>query len=223
MKPRAILFFFLLIFFSCQKEIKTSDTFLEQLPDNASFLVKVNDMTAFLSELKNSMVSKKGEILNFVDLLHERNETLSLVNTDQKSLLGFYKIGRENYDFILVTKSTSSFFDVSQIENHSSETLTYQNHTLNKFTFNQNEVYTSEKNGFQLLSSSQMLLENLLRTDSYTVNQNLERLYRASEENKSATVFMNLREHTANHGAGLVVVMNHGAVATRSQESIRVT
>ncbi|MEM8848100.1 MAG: hypothetical protein AAGD17_13450, partial [Bacteroidota bacterium] len=132
MKPRAILFVFLLIFFSCKKEIKTSDTFLEQLPDNASFLVKVNDMTAFLSELKNSMVSKKGEILNFIDLLHERNETLSLVNTDQKSLLGFYKIGRGNYDFVLVTKSTPTFFDISQIENHSSETFTYQNHTLNK-------------------------------------------------------------------------------------------
>ncbi|MEM9363460.1 MAG: ribonuclease HII [Bacteroidota bacterium] len=194
MKPRAILLFFLLLFFSCQKEVKTSDTFLDQLPDNASFLVKVNDMTAFLSELKNSMISKKGKILNFVDLLYKKSETLSFVNTDQKTLLGFYKVGRENYDFVLVTKSNPDFFNVSRIENHSSETFTYQNRTLNKITFNQNEIYTSEKNGFQLLSSSQMLLENVLRTDSYAVNQNLERLYQASEENKSATVFMNLRD-----------------------------
>ncbi|MEM9077521.1 MAG: ribonuclease HII [Bacteroidota bacterium] len=194
MKPRAIYLILFLSFFSCQKEVKTSDTYLEQLPSDTSFLVKVNDMTGFLSELKNSMISKKGEILNFVNLIEKESEIFSMVQTELKCLIGFYKKGREGHDFVLVTKSNPDFFNISQKPNHSSETLTYENHTLNKYVFNQTEVFTSSKNGFQLLSSSQLLLENLLRTDSYAVNQNLRRLYNASENSKSATIFMNLDE-----------------------------
>ncbi len=151
-------------------------------------------MTGLLSELKNSMISKKGEIINFIDLILEESETLALISTQQKSVLGFYRTGRENYDFILATKSDSNVFDVSEVPNHSSETLSYENHTINKYVFNQKEVFSSKKNGFQLLSSSQMLLENLLRADSYPVDHNLERLYNASEEKKSGTIFMNLSE-----------------------------
>ncbi|PRX56017.1 ribonuclease HII [Flagellimonas meridianipacifica] len=194
MKPRAIYFFFFIFFFSCQKEVKTSDTFLEQLPTNASFLMSVNDMTGFLSALKNSTISKKGQIVNFLDIILGETEILTLINTEQKSVLGFYKIGRENYNFVLATKSNPNFFDVSQIPNHSSETFSYENHTLNKYIVNGREVFTCQKNGFQLLSSSQMLLENLLRADSYTVDPNLNRLYTAAEEDKSATVFINLKK-----------------------------
>ena len=59
-------------------------------------------------------------------------------------------------------------------------------------------MFTCQKNGFQFLSSSQLLIENLLRADSYSVNQSLQRLYDTSEETKSATAFINLDESSFN-------------------------
>ncbi|WP_435623328.1 ribonuclease HII [Flagellimonas sp.] len=197
MKPQVIYLFLLICCISCRKEIKTSDTLLQQLPPNTSFYIKVNDMASFLSQLKNSLVSREGQILNFIDLIEDKSETLALVQTDKKALLGFYQTGRKDDDFILVVKSEPDFFDVTTQENYKVETLTYENYILNKHVFNSTEVFTSQKNGFQLLSSSQMLLENALRTESYSASSKLNRLYKASSDIKTATVFINLNASSA--------------------------
>nr|WP_297916770.1 ribonuclease HII [uncultured Allomuricauda sp.] len=192
MRPRALLLITLIFIYSCQTDPKPTSQLLEQLPQNASFFLKINDLTGFLSELKNSAISGEEGVLYFIDRILEQNDILNRLRTDQELLIGFYEIGKDTYDFLLATDSEPGFFDISQEKNHSTETLTYEGYAVTQYEFNEKKVFSSEKNGFQILSSSQMLLENLLRAKSYTPHSTVLRLDRASNKEKSAILLIDL-------------------------------
>ncbi|GLU43763.1 DUF3352 domain-containing protein [Allomuricauda sp. NBRC 101325] len=178
---------------SCAKEVATKDSLLDHLPPNPALIIKVNNLTNFKSELKNNSVLKQLEGFSNIQDLSSKLEGLNPLATDTKCLMGFYEVGKDTYDFILVTPNKSDLFNVDSISNKSVETLTYESATISKYVLDGKEVYSLVEGKNLLLSSSQMLMENLARTKAKNpIDPILSKVYQTNSTDKSATFYLNM-------------------------------
>ncbi|MCK0161701.1 ribonuclease HII [Allomuricauda sp. F6463D] len=188
-----VLFCLLPIFIaSCTKEVTTKDSLLEHLPPNPALVLKITNLTNFKSELKNNSFLTIVEGFSNTKEVLDKINALDYLSTDQTCVLALYEVGKNNFDYILVAKNDSGLFNVDSVDNKKVETLTYQQTNLTKYTVDNQEVFSMRKNNAILMSSSMILMENIVRLSNNTpVDPNLERLYGASALDKSATFFIN--------------------------------
>ncbi|MEC7770072.1 MAG: ribonuclease HII [Bacteroidota bacterium] len=192
-----VLFCLLPIFIaSCTKEVKTKDSLLEHLPPNPALVLKINNLTNFKSELKNNALLKNIDGFPTLSEVSDKIKGLNQLSTDKTCVLALYEIGKDNYDYILATKNVSGLFNIDSISNKKVETLTYEGANITKYDLNGIEVFSLQKNKDILMSSSMMLMENLIRISETTLmDATLKRLYEASSPDKSATFFINPSEN----------------------------
>jgi len=191
---RKVLFCLLPLFIlACKTEVKTKDSLLDHLPPNAALIIKINNLANFKSELKNNSFLAKTKGFSIHDELMDQLDGMDHVSTDQPCVLAFYEMGKDNYDFVLISNKNPNLFNVQEVSNKTVETLSYEGKDLTKYSLDDYEVFAMAHNGDMILASSQMLMENMIRAKGSTpINPTLEKLYETAGINKSATLFMNL-------------------------------
>ncbi|KQC31166.1 hypothetical protein [Flagellimonas eckloniae] len=194
MKTKALFTLLTLFLISCQTKVKTTDSLLDYLPANSSVVIKINNLSNLKSELKNSSVLEKTDDFLLSKELAKKLKGLKHVETEARCVLGLYEVGKDNYEFILISENTPNLVNVEDISNKSVETLTYQNKSIEKYRLDDYEVYSISLDRTMILSSSLMLIENMARAKPNAVNNTLKKLYQTANQNKSATLFLNLDE-----------------------------
>lgn len=195
MKSKVILSLLILFLLSCQTEVKISDSLLGYLPSDTAAIIKINNLSNFKSELKNSDVIEKTSSFFLNEEITKKLSGLKYFETEATCLLGLYEIGKDNYEFILISDNNSTLLNIGDISNKTIETLTYQNKSIKKYSLEDYEVFSLSIDETIILSSSLMLIENLVRTHKINpINKTLKKLYYTSNLNKSATLFLNLDE-----------------------------
>ena len=198
MRIKALFFLCALSIISCQKEVKTKDSPLGYLPPTPVLIVKVNNLSNFKSQLKNNSFLEKAKGFSISQEIIVGSNGLEYVSTDGECLLAFYGIGKENYDFVLLSKKIPNFFNVDQAPNKTVETLSYQGRDITKYSLGDLEVFGMQSDEYIVLSSSQILMENAVRTQKDNpVNPTLEKLYQTAAVDKSATLFLNVGESSS--------------------------
>ena len=198
MRSKVLFCLLPLLIASCTKEVKTKDSLLEHLPANPSLVLKINNLTNFKSELKNNALLKNIEGFNQIQDITAKTKGLDYLSTNKTCVLGFYEVGKDNYDYILAAKNASGLFNIDSITNKAVETIIYEGTNITKYTLDGLEVFSLKKENDILMSSSMMLMENLIRTNENTLLEpTLKRLYQASSNDKSATLFMDPSGNTS--------------------------
>ena len=198
MRSKVLFCLLPLLIASCTKEVKTKDSLLEHLPANPSLVLKINNLTNFKSELKNNALLKNIEGFNQIQDITAKTKGLDYLSTNKTCVLGFYEVGKDNYDYILAAKNASGLFNIDSITNKAVETIIYEGTNITKYTLDGLEVFSLKKENDILMSSSMMLMENLIRTNENTLlDPTLKRLYQASSNDKSATLFMDPSGNTS--------------------------
>nr|WP_299388102.1 ribonuclease HII [Allomuricauda sp.] len=198
MKFKALFLTSIFLFLNCQPEEKTSDSLLEHLMPNASLIIKINNLSNFRSELKNSAILEKTQNFGLYQDLEKKLDGLQLLETQSPCLLSFYEVGKNNHEFVLSLEPQTTSFATDSIANRTMETITYQNQEITKYTLEERNIFGIDQQSTMHLSSSQMLLENLLRAPKpNAAAETLKRLYETSKPSKSATLFLNLDEPAA--------------------------
>ncbi|WP_318310264.1 ribonuclease HII [Flagellimonas crocea] len=191
---RSKLFFCLLpiLIASCTKEVQTKDSLLEHLPPSPALVIKITNLTNFKSELKNNALLKNVGGFSNLKTISDKIKGLEFLSTNNTSVLSLYEVGKNNYDYVWIAKKEANLFNVDSVANKSVETLTYEQASITKYTLDGLEVFSLQKDNNILLSSSMMLLENIVRAKNATVvDPTLKKLYGASSAGKSATFFIN--------------------------------
>lgn len=195
MKSKVLLTLLSLFLINCKTEVKTSDSLLEHLPPNATLIIKINNLTNFKNELKNSSFFQASKEFSLYKDINKNISALDYIKTESKSLLALYAIGKDNYEFVLILPPSPDFFNLDDLGNKTVETLTYQNKVISKYTLEGQEVFSMKVDNNIVIGSSLMLIENMVRTNkTNSVNATLKRLYDTSSESKSSTFFLNLDE-----------------------------
>ncbi len=193
MKPQLLFLIVTLFFISCKTEVKTSDSLLSYLPSDSQLILKINNLSNFKSELKNSTFLKETSGFPIHEKIKDKLNQLTHVTTDETCVLAFYEIGKENYEFVLISKKRENLFNLEGVANKTIETLNYEGRTIIEYSFEDSKVFGTEENGLTILSSSKMLAENMVRAGfDYTIDDTLTKLYETSSPEKSASVFLNL-------------------------------
>lgn len=183
------------LFITCtEKEIAT-DSLLGYLPANPTLILKINELGNLQNELNNSYFLQEiantttySNALKKLELLNDFDESEDLT-------IGFYEIGRNNLEYVLIAESLEVFKNLDEEPNRGVETFTYENETIKKITLDGANYFILEIDGKFLIASSQILAENLIRAElPVAVEPTLEQLYTTSEKNNSATILLNLKE-----------------------------
>ncbi|MEQ5790493.1 ribonuclease HII [Muricauda sp. NFXS6] len=198
MRSKALFCLLPILIASCTKEIKTKDSLLAHLPPNPALVLKITNLTNFKSELKNNSILKSVESFSHIKQVSDKIQGLEYLTTDKTCVLALYEVGKDNYDYILVAKNSSGLFNVDSVANKTVETLTYEGSHVTKYELDGLEVFSLQKNKDILMSSSMMLMENIIRVSENTpVDPTLKKLYEASSLDKSATIFINPSVNTS--------------------------
>ncbi|UJH66476.1 ribonuclease HII [Allomuricauda sp. SCSIO 65647] len=190
MRLRTLLITTLLVLASCTPEKKVLDPLLGHLPPNAALIIRINDFTGFKSELKNQSFLSGLASTSLYGAIHKTISGLDNLTLDSESLLAFYEVGKERFEFILATKENSIDFVLDDIDGKTIETLSYEGTTIKHYQTDEDNFYQILQDGKIMISSSQLLAENLVRTKGpHQLPKTLERLYKSADEQKSANLF----------------------------------
>lgn len=187
-----ILTFILILFFSCKKEETKTSSQLDYIPQNASIIIKINDFDLFKSELKNNNFLKEYKQTKHFAELKGKVNLFDYLKPEEESIISIIEVGKESFEFLLKTKTSIKLLDLNEATNKTIEELTYENYSYNKITLNSETFYSYILNESVFITSSQLLIENLIRTKEIPeVNSDLKKLYNTSNKTKPAVIFIN--------------------------------
>ncbi|WP_158974374.1 ribonuclease HII [Cellulophaga sp. L1A9] len=186
--------FIIMVFLSCKKEANTSPSLLKHIPQNAAILIKINDFDLFTSDLKNNSFLKEYQKTPHYQESFEYLKLLSYLKPSEESIISFIAVGKGKLDYFFKTKTSTALLNLSGIKNKTIEELTYESYSFTKATIEDQITYIYKDSDYTFISSSQLLIENLIRTQEFPeTDSKLRKLYDSSSKNKSATFFFNTK------------------------------
>ncbi len=192
MTSRFFIGLVLLLVLGCGKQQNHTNSLLDFAPQNAVVLIKINDLNGFKSSLKNNNFISKFESFNIYSSIMKGVGQLDRVNTEAPSLLAFSELGKENYEFTFVTTDSASTFILDSTQNISKESISFADKKINKYKIEDDVLYEMVYGDKIVISSSQVILENLAKYFGSKNPMTLERLYKIASSTKTASVFINL-------------------------------
>ncbi|MEL6917802.1 MAG: ribonuclease HII, partial [Bacteroidota bacterium] len=201
MKFRIVLILATVLILGCKKEKNTTVPLLDYIPKNSSIVIKINDLNVFRSEIKNNDFINKLRETGTYKTISDKLKGLGHLQTSGESLLAFSEMGRENFEFTYVATKSPDLFTLDNVADKAIETLIYENKNFIKYTLEGAIFYSMEIDDKVVISSSQLLLENLVRNKgSIKKHPTFQQLYKVSNTGKSASVFV----HSSNNNSLLV-------------------
>lgn len=191
MRLRVLLLIILMV--GCTKKQVSTNNLLAYLPQNPSLIIKINHLANLKTELNNNPFLQEIKSTQIFSDVSEKLGHIDQFNPNSEALLGFYEEGKNNFEYVLVTKSLEGINN-DGLPDFKVETFTYDNENIKKITSEDNVFFLWTINGHQLITSSQLLAENLVRSDfPVKTPPSLQQLYDSSEETKTSTLFFNYK------------------------------
>ena len=182
----------LVLNFSCKKEDNTPSDLIAMVPERASAVVRINNFEGFKSELRNNELLKTlGQSSTFKEG-EDLVSSLQYIRPKGELLLYFSEIGKDNFEYTLVTENHGDLFTIDSTLSRSLERIEYDSKTINKLQIENKPVFTTTIGKFFIASSSQLPVEDLIRNrDHIRGVKELITLYDVAQRQASATLFLN--------------------------------
>ena len=185
---------FSLLLGSCETDLGSNSSELSKFPQNPALILKINHLENFRQALDDNPLLQKSESLSQFDKIQSKLGGLNYLSPDAGALLAFYELGRNDFDYLLLTPYKPDIFDTSKIAETTVETLTYEQTIIKKYQLDDFTLYSLLKDNEILVSSSQVLLENaILESQPSQVDPELARLYTVADDKKPGTLFIHMK------------------------------
>ncbi len=171
-----LLITILTIGFGCDTQDKSKVTLEDFIPEDPSMVLSVSNFDILQKDLEQNeaFISYRENELH--KLLSGNHAILKHLKPKTRSLISIHMRDSSGIDFTLVTKQDSTLFTTDSIRNIISETLTYEDFSLDRVQIDEQTVFTAIRDSFFLMSSSQQLLQESLtniKTDQTELNRSL--------------------------------------------------
>lgn len=182
------------LFLGCQKKASSNYELINFIPQNTAVVVKTSEIKTLKSNLNNNDLIQKLSKTSFKKHLEDQLAHLAYLNTDGELLICFTELGKENFEYTLITKYQEALFEGIDAEDITTENIDYQNNTIIKTTANKQESYQLVIDGFFIISSSKLLIENTIRhyqLGSTFTEKDFRKVYETANSKKSFTLYIN--------------------------------
>ena len=184
---KIFLFLFVVVLVSCKKDAvnKNNQNLFYYLPNNPSVVIQSNSLEDFNSIINNNeLIQKFSNTVSYKKIQSNFSFTKDL-NKENEFVIGFAEVGKD-YEFLLATKKDNNKLNKG-------EKKEYNNHEFYKIN---EHTFTMDLDSTTIVSSSELLLENLVRNNTNNIsydNNSLKKLIKANLDNE-LNVFINLEK-----------------------------
>ena len=195
---RFILFLLgLLIFTSCDTSVKKAPNLLDCVPQNSFAAFQLNDQNMLENALTN--LPFLTEIIALDTSLNEDIKTIIPPVFSSKALLCFTPEGKSEIALSFIYKINPS----DSLPELSGDPFLYNNTTIRVSQKNQRKIYSTTLKGLQIISTSQLVLENSIRNIQNKrpgiQNQSFFDLAEISDDNAPMSVLLHRDFNTVLH------------------------
>ena len=189
MRLKSFAILLLLFIISCDPGKTVESDLLSYVPENATIIVRINNLNTFRSELKNNHFLNDLSATESVRKIRKTFGVLNEIQSDTTSLVALYEqdsthilyVGYARPNWLKYTDSTK--FNTSFKEG-------VQNIEIDGL-----KLYARVIDGKRIASTSQEILENATRNPgNRDADHPLETLYRTTTPQKSASLFINSKK-----------------------------
>ncbi len=194
MKFNVLMVLVLTFTLGCTEEVSLTKPLLDFVPENASAVIKINDLTAFKKGLSsNAFFNDLGKTQTIKKTL-EKVQFLAFLNPKSKSILAFVENETGGFESIYFADNSSDLVVLDSIQNTTIEQFDFRGISLNKYQVGQNTFYQSKLGTKFVISSSASIIEGLIENlKNNKAPETLERLYRISNSYKPATFYLDIK------------------------------
>ena len=190
------IFFLLciLLLIGCTTETPKEYSLLKFVPQNAAIVLQINDLESFRSELKNNQLLQSFKKPQFKQDLNAFVSYLDYLQPNSTSLISFSEVGKEKFEYMFVTKNHENLIALDSTKTATQE-IPYEGNSILKTTVNDRTTYTFMADSIFVNSSSQLLIENCIRSyKKVSIPASLKKVYATVDENSAANVLTSPKE-----------------------------
>ncbi|MDO7174014.1 ribonuclease HII [Mariniflexile sp. AS56] len=179
----------LFIVFSCSNVERNRTNLIDFVPENAAIIIKTSNLEDLKSSINNSDFLNKFSKTEAYKELEINLDYLKLLKPNGELLICFSKDEKDSLEFTIITKYTPQLFKRDSLKNYIEETLTYENQTLTKSTFEKNTFYSTIIDSTFFAASSKNAI-NTVFTNS-NMNEELVKIYNSTSNDKTFSIIIN--------------------------------
>lgn len=190
-------FWYVLVIFiiaiSCDSYKKQKDL-SHYIPENASVILKINNLERFKSNLNNNNFLQTLSQVSDYKTIKNKLQYLNHISTKNPVFICFSSTEKDSLNYTIITKFQPSVFKVDSLPNHKKETISFKNETLTKSTINKQIIYSSITDSVFIGSSSKTVISELLNEDKK--QPNITDFVNTVNNNKTFSVIINTKYKT---------------------------
>ncbi len=186
MKPFIYLIILLLCIASCDTQESTSSSLTRYIPRKAAVIIKTEDPKALATALQNNNFVTAIDATSLSAFLEKQHTFIKETSIDSEALFCYTPVGKNEYEVNIITKATSGLFK------NDSLALTTDIGKIKTLQTDQDPLYYLIENEVAIFSTSQLLLENIIREgkESSVQDPNFVRAYDATSSNATASIIL---------------------------------
>lgn len=155
MRAHILFILILLGLISCAEQQPKEGSLLAYIPENASVVIKINDIKAFYQECKDNAVLAELGQLDLGKKVATSLAPLSYIHSSQEGMLSLNIDSLNTLHFTFVSQDTLPYIVLKEHPTARTETVTHNAIALTKYSVKDDVFYTRRVGKQELLSSSQ--------------------------------------------------------------------
>jgi hypothetical protein len=188
----------LILALGCKTDSTTVTPLLNFVPENASMVIKINDLTAFKNSLRTNDFFKETSATKINRSVLKKVKYLDYLALGSKSILVFTEAEEKDFEFVLITAETPEPFQLKDNKKVVVDRIDFEDATFDRFQVDHETFYALKSKGRTIVSSSRRLLRKF---DDDTIEptqpETLQKIYQTSNNTKAANIFINLNNSDA--------------------------
>ena len=174
----------------CTKSRKEAIPLLHFIPEEAIVVVGINNLNTLKLELRENVFLHDFRNAGIYQDLNAHLKALRFINHDSIGVLSF--VENEEVNFLFATPSVALILDTLEVAREEIEDRIIDNGDFKTLELEEATLYMTDHGGNTLISSSsEILLKQVDRSDTYSASSQLRSLYRAAGKDKAASLFLN--------------------------------
>lgn len=204
------LLFIITLFFGCDPATTKAKEVSEFIPENASVVFKIEDISTLSSDVNNSSLLSKFKNESPYEFFSE-NDFLKFLHPTSTSIICISESDQTS-EITFITKLTEGLFLTDSITNSSVENILYKEQSLKRVTVNDQLLFTTVKDSVFIASNSQQIIQQIL--DGKTEKgKTFHKIYHI-KNNQDVTAIFPVNEIATNES----LVFNFGSYAALDVE-----
>lgn len=180
----------IILFWSCQPDIKPPNTLVEYIPQDAQIVFKINDLTKAKSVLRDNEFLKKNDSIRLIQYFKD----LEVINQskEEEAVLCFSPVGKNSYEFTYISKFDPAILSSDSLQTKNIENLTYDKKSFYKITSNDHTFFAAQQDSILVASSSQLLIENAIRLEKnkVVIADDLRKAFEVSDSKSAVSILL---------------------------------